>query len=122
MNYLGMIHPLIPLYAEEAWYYVPEFMKKEPEFYKIGYFELPKSWQREDLANDMRALGPLKEAVLKLLEQARQKSYLQSHECDLSRLLGNSLQADLFIVASPQSSLHSFLSSYSEHLKRDMLM
>jgi len=73
LNYLSLLSPLIPLYVEEAWHFTPSFLKREDAAYKLGWFEPPLEWYRDDLANDMQALEPLKETVLKLLEQARQK-------------------------------------------------
>jgi isoleucyl-tRNA synthetase len=73
LNYVTMIYPLIPLYAEEAWHYTPEFMKPTNAVYKLGWFEPNKEWYRRDLASDTEILHPLKETTLKILEHARQK-------------------------------------------------
>jgi hypothetical protein len=72
LNYISILSPLIPLYIEEAWHHTPGFVKKEDAAYKLGWFVPSPEWYREDLAHDMRTLEPLKETVLKLLEEARQ--------------------------------------------------
>ena len=81
LNYLSMISPLIPLYAEEAWNYTPAVLKREDAVYKMGWFSPPAEWSREDLASDMANLEPLKEQVLGILEQARQEQYV-TFKCD----------------------------------------
>ena len=53
-------------------------MKREDAAYKLGWFAPPAEWYCEELARDMQALEPLKETVLKILEQARQKQYIDT--------------------------------------------
>ena len=118
LNYLSMLCPLIPLYTEEAWHHTPSFLKKEDAVYKLGWFEPKKEWCRNDLAEEMKLLTPLKESVLKILEEARQNQYDRQNKISLTfRFLGNSLQADLFISVPESSKLQRLLRDYSNHLK-----
>lgn len=61
---------------EEAWHYTPPFLKKEDAVYKLGWFEPKSEWCRDDLAADMALLAPLKESILKILEEARQNQFM----------------------------------------------
>jgi leucyl-tRNA synthetase len=76
LNYLSILSPLIPLYAEEAWHFTPQFLKREDAVYKLGWFEPQTQWYREDLNEEMQTLESLKETGLRILEQARQKQYI----------------------------------------------
>jgi isoleucyl-tRNA synthetase len=73
-----MLSPLIPLYTEEAWHYVPSALKKEDAVYKLGWFQPKLGWYQDQLAADMKLLEPLREVVLKLLEDARKDKYISS--------------------------------------------
>lgn len=86
LNYLSMISPLIPLYAEEAWHYTPAFLKREDAVYKMGWFNPPQKWHRSDLAVDMAVIETLKEKVLHILEQARQQQFPTINLTDLDYL------------------------------------
>jgi isoleucyl-tRNA synthetase len=86
LNYLSMISPLIPLYAEEAWDFTPSFLKREDAVYKMGWFKPPQEWCRNDLAANMQILESLKEKVLGILEKARQKQYIRENFTDLDSL------------------------------------
>jgi len=46
--------------------------------YKLGWFHPQEEWHQIDLAQDMQILEPLKECVLKILEEARQKQFVLS--------------------------------------------
>jgi isoleucyl-tRNA synthetase len=107
-----MLSPLIPLYTEEAWHYTPPFLKKEDAVYKLGWFEPKVEWCREDLAEDMELLAPLKESVLKTLEEARKKQYTSMILKLTFRLIGNSLQADLVVSVPISSKAQEFLSNH----------
>ena len=101
LNYLSMLSPLIPLYTEEAWHFSPAFLKREDAVYKMGWFAPKDEWCQPELARDMEMLEPLKERVLGILEQARQK-----------QLLGNSLQADLVVIAPQNTDGYKLLAKY----------
>jgi isoleucyl-tRNA synthetase len=73
-----MLSPLIPLYAEEAWHYTPLALKREDSVYKLGWFQPKPEWNQGQLAADMKLLEPLKESILKLLEDARKDKYISS--------------------------------------------
>lgn len=107
-----MLSPLIPLYVEEAWHYTPSFLKKEDAAYKLGWFEPKFEWSRKDLAEDIELLAPLKESVLKILEEARKKQYTSMIVELTSRLIGNSLQADLVVSVPISSKAQELLSNY----------
>jgi leucyl-tRNA synthetase len=111
LNYLSILSPLIPLYAEEAWHFTPQFLKREDAVYKLGWFEPQTQWYREDLNEEMQTLESLKETGLRILEQARQKQYIPCITTDF-RLLGNPLQADLFITAPESSEAINLLQKY----------
>jgi isoleucyl-tRNA synthetase len=70
------LSPLIPLYVEEAWHYTPASLKGKDAVYKVGWFKPQEEWHQIDLAQDMQILEPLKECVLKILEEARQKQFV----------------------------------------------
>jgi len=70
-----MLSPLIPLSVEEAWVHTPDILKREDAVYKMGWFEPKSEWCNNELVRDMELLSPLKDAVLLLLEQAREKQY-----------------------------------------------
>ena len=76
LNYLSILSPLIPLYVEEAWHYTPASLKGKDAVYKVGWFKPQEEWHQIDLAQDMQILEPLKECVLKILEEARQKQFV----------------------------------------------
>ena len=107
-----MLSPLIPLYMEEAWYYTPSFLKKEDALYKLGWFEPKVEWCRKDLAEDMELLTPLKESVLKILEEARKNQYTSMIVKLTCRLIGNSLQADLVVSVPISSKAQELLNNY----------
>jgi len=99
--------------VEEAWHYTPSSLKREDAVYKLGWFQPQEEWHQIDLAQDMQILDPLKESVLKILEEARQKqSYTLYIEYLTSRLVGNALQADLIISAPHPSQAEHFLKEY----------
>ena len=70
-----MMSPILPLVAEEAWHFVPTFLKKEDAVFKLGWFEPNPEWSRSDLAREVEQLDILKESVFKLLEFGREKKY-----------------------------------------------
>ena len=66
---------------EEAWHYIPSSLKQEDAVFKVGWFEPKSEWCRNDLAADMELLNPLKESVLKILEEARKQQYDHLQSC-----------------------------------------
>jgi len=109
---------LIPLYVEEAWHYTPSALKREDSVYKLGWFQPQEEWHQIDLAQDMQMLDPLKESVLKILEEARQKQLAPLLYDLTSRFVGNALQADLIISAPHPSQAEHFLKEYGISLFR----
>lgn len=107
-----MLSPLIPLYIEEAWHYTPSALKREDAVYKLGWFKPKLEWSQDQLAVDMKLLGPLKEGVLKLLEDARKDKYISRFSSFTIRLIGNSLQADLVVSVPESSKAYSLMIEY----------
>ncbi len=94
---LGLMAPILPFTAEEAWEAMPDFEGKQESVHLELFPSFNKKWMLPDIFDEWEKLISVREQVLKELEKSREE-----------KLIGNSLEAavSLEIPAAMESLLN----------------
>jgi len=90
-NTLRLMAPILPFTSEEAWEAMPDYPGKEESIHLCTFPEEKEAWLTEDKLKKVERVLQIRTEVQKELEKARE-----------TKLVGNSLEAQLIIESSPE--------------------
>ncbi|NJK33873.1 MAG: isoleucine--tRNA ligase [Oscillatoriales cyanobacterium SM2_2_1] len=99
------IAPVLCHTAEDIWQHIP-YTKPQLSVFQAGWYALDSQWHQPELAQRWQQLRQVRTEVNRVLEVAR-----------MEKLIGSSLDAQVYLAIAPDHSLAPILSSFVPELR-----